>query len=70
MIGILTQQLQLFRTLVEVLNSRGVVETGDVQAFLALVQHHQKATEPLVDAAHQMYLEAAQSVGVVTGLES
>jgi hypothetical protein len=69
MLGVLVTQLQLMRALIEMLNSRGIIETGDMGAFMALVQSQKAETSSLVDAAHELYLAAAKTVGVETGLE-
>jgi hypothetical protein len=70
MIGILVRQLQLTKSVLEILYSRGLIEEGDVAAFLALVQSEPQDNAALVDAAHQLYHEAAKHLGVATGLES
>jgi hypothetical protein len=70
MMAVLVTQLQLFKALIEILNSRGLLETGDMAAFLALIQSQQQATESLVVAAIQIYKTAATLVGVETGLGS
>lgn len=69
MVAILANQLQFTKAILEILNSRGLIESGDLGAFLALVQHHQKASEPLLESARQLYLAAAQHLGIETGLE-
>lgn len=69
MIAVLASQLQFTKAILEMLNSRGLIETGDLGAFLALIQHHQNSSESLVDAAHQIYHEAAAHLQLATGLE-
>jgi hypothetical protein len=69
MVTILSTQLALNKAVMEILNSRGLVENGDLAAFLALVREHQNASGPLAEAARQLYVSVAQRLGVVTGLE-
>lgn len=69
MIAVLVQQLQLTKSILELLKSRDLLDSGDLAAFLSLTQT-QEAGESLVDAAHQLYHRAAKHAGVVTGLES
>jgi hypothetical protein len=68
MVAILANQLQFTKAVLEILNSRDLVEEGDLGAFLALVQHHQQASEPILETARQLYLAAAQQLGIETGL--
>jgi hypothetical protein len=69
MIAVLSAQLALNKAIMEMLKSRGLVESDDLGAFLALVSDHQQAAAPLALVARQLYLSVAQQLGVVTGLE-
>ena len=68
MVGVLAQQLQMTKALIELLNSRGLIDPGDVNAYLALTQTG-VAPSVFVQAASSIYLSIAERLGVKTGLE-
>ena len=70
MVLVLARQLQITKALLEILNSRGLMETGDVEAFLALVQNQENSPESLFDAALQIYQQVATHLRVETGLQN
>lgn len=69
-ITVFAKQLQLIRTLFEILRSHEIVEAGDFDAFFSLITQHEQASGPLFDTAFAFYLRASKRAGVVTGLEN
>jgi hypothetical protein len=63
-------QLHFFRALFELLQSRGIAEASDFDAFLELVKSKQKAGGDLALSAFEYYLSLAKALGVDTGLAS
>ena len=70
MIALFAAQLHLFRAFFEMLQSRGVAEESDYDAFLELVRNHQRAGGALVESAFEYYLSLAKASGIETGLGS
>jgi hypothetical protein len=68
MIALLAAQLHFFRAMFELLQSRGVAEASDLDAFLELIKSQQKASGDLVESAFSYYLSLAKASGVNTGL--
>ena len=67
MIGVLTRQLQIFKTLITILRSRGVMEQSDLDAFYSLIEQ-----DPQVDMlgmATNLYHQFAEALKIKTGLE-
>ena len=64
MISMLTRQLQLTKTLIEILQSRNVLERDGLQAFDALVRSDQKLSGDLLDETRDFYLAAAKALRV------
>jgi hypothetical protein len=67
MVGVLARQLQITKSILELLNSRDLLDSGDLGAFLALTQT-QEAAASVVDAARHLYVETAATLGIETGL--
>ena len=66
---LVVRQMQMSNTFLEILKSRGVLETGDARAFASLVYQDAAANEVLLSDATKQYLRLAKAAGVVTGLE-
>jgi hypothetical protein len=59
--GLFALQMQLFGMIVEVLQSRDIVDPGDVSAFAALAMDQMR---PHIGAFFEMYCSIAKQVGV------
>ncbi len=64
LIIMLTKQLQLTKTLVELLRSRGVLDADDFQAFGALVRSDENMSAEMLKDTRNLYLKAAKGLGL------
>jgi hypothetical protein len=64
LITMFSKQLQLIKTLAEILRSRGVLDADDLAAFGALVRSDTDATLQMLEETKDLYLKAAKGFGV------
>jgi hypothetical protein len=69
MIGLFTRQLQAIKTLIAVLESRGILEHGDIPAFGALIHAESNLSQETLDQARVIYHSLCMPLGIQTGLE-
>ena len=69
-ITVLARQYQYVKTLIQILKSRGVLETDDFRAFQSLVVLDEASNDALLHRATEEYLTLAQNLGVDTGIET
>jgi hypothetical protein len=67
---VLARQYQQTRIIIEMLKSRGVLETDDATAFASAVCLDAPSNDALLRQAREEYLLAAKEMGVITGLET
>jgi len=63
------RQYQYVKTLIEILKSRGVLESDDFRAFQSLVFLDEASNNALLRQATQEYLSLAKNLEVDTGIE-
>jgi hypothetical protein len=69
-IFVLARQYQQTKILIEILKSRGILESDDPTAFASAVCLDVPSNNALLRQAKEEYLQAAKDMGVVTGLET
>lgn len=70
MILVFARQLQMGKTFIEILKSRGVLEQGDSEAFASIVYRDASSNTDLALDAAKQYLHFAKMLGVDTGIEN
>lgn len=70
MLALFAKQIQSIEILLRILESRGLIEHDDIQAFEFAVTEDDSSNEALLRQAKERYLSAAKLFGVVTGLET
>lgn len=69
LIWVLVRQLQNTKTLIEILESRGILQGDDATAFASTVFLDEASNSALHQQAKAEYLQIAKLLGVETGLE-
>jgi hypothetical protein len=64
MVGLIANQLQTLRTLCTILNSRGVLEDGDLAAFHQWTINETGGTDNIIDHAKGIYRSIANPLNV------
>jgi hypothetical protein len=65
MIGMLARQASLIKTLVEILETRGVLDYPDVKAFTLYANQDPVEQEVMFEQMTRYYVEAARRIGLV-----
>jgi hypothetical protein len=63
-IGLFAKQLQLYKTLMTILESRGIVESDDLQAYHVFTASSGKTTDELINHAKLIYRTIAVPLGL------
>ena len=63
-VGLFAKQLQTIKTLVTLLESRGVLEGDDLNAFHAWTASDAKISDDLIDHAEKIYRAIAEPLGI------
>ena len=63
-VGMFARQLHIIKALTESLKSYGVLEEGDLKAFMAASVTFAGTADDLIDAAERMYREIATPLGI------
>ncbi len=69
MIAMFVREAKLIKIILEILRSRGIVETDDPAAFEALVRLDPKVISDLIDATEAVYWQTAKALGVTVASE-
>jgi hypothetical protein len=64
MITVVAKQLQIIRTLTEILRSRGILEEDDMPAFGDLIRSDREMSTILLNDASTLYLSVAKGLGI------
>jgi hypothetical protein len=64
MVWMFTRQTMLIEALVELLKSRGIVESSDVEAFEALVFERETLDRAILESVGSQYTKFAQLLGI------
>jgi hypothetical protein len=69
LIWLLARQLQNTKTLIKILESRGILENDDAEAFASSVFLDEESNRDVLAQAKEEYLKIAKLLGLETGLE-
>ena len=67
-LAVFARQLQLIKGLAALLESKGILEKGDISAFFSWAQTDERVANDMVQIAREDYYRFAESLGLVTGI--
>ena len=67
-LAVFARQLQLIKGLAALLESKGILEKGDITAFFSWAQTDEKVADDMIRIAREDYYRFAESLGLMTGI--